>query len=75
MMTNVERPLDVLGKSRGNKVIIELKSGEKVTGAMVAFDIHLNMWVREASIEKGSEKRKLGSILVRGDNILFISPE
>jgi len=40
----MQRPLDVLGSSQDKKVIIELKSGSKITGTLRAFDSHINLW-------------------------------
>jgi len=70
----MQRPLDVLGSSEGKRIIIRLKSGEEITGILKAFDSHINVWLDEAE-NKGSEKEvKLGRVLVRGDNIIFVSP-
>jgi len=71
----MQRPLDVLGSSQDKKVIIELKSGSKITGTLRAFDSHINLWLDEASSENTENKVKLGKVLVRGDNIVLISPE
>jgi len=71
----MQRPLDVLGSSQDKKVIIELKSGSKITGTLRAFDSHINLWLDEASSENSENKVKLGKVLVRGDNIVLISPE
>jgi small nuclear ribonucleoprotein len=71
----MQRPLDVLGGAQDKKVIIELKSGAKITGTLRAFDSHINIALDEASMEDQQNKIKLGKVLVRGDNIVLISPE
>jgi small nuclear ribonucleoprotein len=71
----MQRPLDVLGSAQDKKVIIELKSGAKITGTLRAFDSHINIAVEDAAMEDKENKVKLGKVLVRGDNIVFISPE
>ncbi|MBN2203257.1 MAG: small nuclear ribonucleoprotein [Candidatus Aenigmarchaeota archaeon] len=68
------RPLDVLDKAKEKRVIIRLKNGAELTGVLKAFDLHLNLWVEDVEETKDDKKVKLGSILVRGDTIIFVSP-
>ncbi len=70
-----ERPFDLLNKVIGQKVFIRLKNNMAIRGRMSAFDAHMNVVLEEAEELDGSElKAKLGSILLRGGNIIFISP-
>lgn len=69
-----DRPIDVLDKAKGKKVMIKLKNGEEVTGTLRALDLHLNLWLEEAEISKSDVKIRLGNILVRGDTIVYASP-
>lgn len=70
-----DRPIDALDRAKGKKVFIKLKNGEEVTGILKALDLHLNLWVDEAEISKSGEgKMKMGTILVRGDTIVYASP-
>ena len=73
-MTEDSRPLDALNQSKGKRVILSLKSGEEITGVLNAFDLHLNLWLEDAERRNNGKTTKLGTIVVRGDNILFISP-
>ena len=68
------RPLDVLDKAKGKRVIIKLKNGIEITGILQAFDLHLNTWLEDAEERKDETQIKLGSVLVRGDTIVFVSP-
>jgi small nuclear ribonucleoprotein len=70
---NDARPFDTLEESKGKKVIIKLKNGEEIIGTLIAGDIHMNIWLRDAEIV--NEKKKVSSILVRGDNIVYIVTE
>ncbi len=74
-MTEDSRPLDALNEAKGKRVILSLKNGEEITGVLSAFDLHLNLWLKDAELRNDSKTTKLGTIVVRGDNILFISPE
>ncbi|MEK6861578.1 MAG: LSm family protein [Nanoarchaeota archaeon] len=71
-----DRPLDALNASRGKRVIVELKNGKQFIGRLVAFDIHINTVLDEAEERENNElKRKIGRVFIRGDTIVFISPE
>ena len=71
----ISRPLDVLGSSQDKRVIIRMKSGESITGVLKAFDQHINIWLDEAEMQGSKGDLKLGKVLVRGDNIVLVSPE
>ena len=68
------RPLDSLNESRGKNAIVELKNGKQLVGKLKSFDIHVNT-VLENCEEKaeGEVKRKLGTVFIRGDTVVFIS--
>jgi len=75
-MTESERPLDALNKARNKRVILELKNGKQVIGTLKAFDIHINTVLDDAEEHvNGEMKRKLGTVFIRGDTIVLISPE
>ena len=71
----MERPIDVLNNAKGKRVLIKLKKGMEISGVLQAMDLHLNMWLEQAEAISDEQKTKLGTILVRGDNILYVSPE
>ena len=70
-----ERPFDLLNKAIGQQVLIRLKNGVNIRGKVTSFDIHMNLVLDNAEeLEDGALKAKLGTILLRGGNILFVSP-
>ncbi len=70
-----KRPFDVLNNALNNSVLIRLKGGIEVRGTMASYDVHMNIVLEGAEhLENGELRRKLGTMLVRGDNIVFISP-
>ncbi len=71
----MERPIDVLNNAKGKRVLIKLKKGTEISGLLQALDLHLNMWLENADQISEGETVKLGTVLVRGDNILYVSPE
>jgi len=71
----VERPLDALNQARGKRVLVELKNKRQIIGVLKAFDIHINVVLDDAEErEDGEIVRKLGSVFVRGDMIVLVSP-
>ena len=69
------RPLDALNNSRNKRVIVELKNKAQIIGVLKAFDIHINTVLEDAEErEDGALKRKLGTVFIRGDTIIIISP-
>lgn len=69
-----ERPIDALDRAKGQKILVKLKNGEEITGILRALDLHLNLWLDEAEINKSENKVRVGTLLVRGDTIVYASP-
>jgi len=69
----MQRPLDVLGSSVDKRILVKTKLREDITGILKAFDSHINIWLDDAKIE-GEKEVKLGKVLLRGDNIVYVSP-
>jgi len=69
------RPLDALNRAKDKKVIVDLKNQRQYIGVLKAFDIHINV-VLDDTEERvdGEVKRKLGTVFIRGDTIILISP-
>ena len=72
---NTNRPLDTLGKALNKPILLKLKGDKEFRGILTSFDLHMNIVLDDAEeLENGEIIRKLGLILVRGDNIIYISP-
>lgn len=69
-----ERPIDALDRAKGKKIIVKLKNGEEISGILKALDLHLNLWIDEAEVQKNDTKIRLGTVLVRGDTVVYASP-
>ncbi|MDG7001420.1 MAG: RNA-binding protein [Nitrososphaerota archaeon] len=65
----------VLDESLGKIVLIKLKGGKVIRGTLQGFDQHMNL-VLESSEEvmEDGKSTSLGTIVVRGDNVVIISP-
>ena len=65
----------VLGDSIGSIVLVKLRGSNEVRGRLKSYDQHLNLVLEEAEEVLGDGRtRKLGTIVVRGDTVLLISP-
>ena len=70
-----KRPFDILNNSLNKDVIIKLKGNIEIRGRMEAYDIHMNLVLENTEIlVNGEVERKLGTMLLRGDSVIFISP-
>ena len=73
---NVSKPFDALNKAKDGRVIVELKNQKQFVGTLKAFDPHINIVLEEAEERVDGElKRKIGTVFIRGDTIIMISPE
>ena len=66
---------EMLSESLGAFVLVKLKGGREVRGLMKSFDQHLNLVLDNAEeLVPDKEPKKLGAIIVRGDNVVIVSP-
>ena len=69
------KPLSVLQASAGKNVIVELKGKREYRGVLDGYDPHMNIVLKNADeMFEGAVIRKLSPVLVRGDNVIYISP-
>ena len=61
-------------KNKDKVILLRLKNDKTVRGTLVDFDIHMNMVLGDAQDVSTEKHEELGKILLRGDNILAISP-
>ena len=65
----------ILEESLGKTVLVRLRGGRSLRGKLKGFDQHLNLVLEETDDITDKEKvRRLGVIIVRGDNVVIISP-
>ena len=74
-MAEISRPFDLLNNSMNNQVLVRLKGERQLRGVLKAFDQHMNLVLEDADeLENDELKAKIGTVIVRGDNILYVSP-
>ena len=66
-------PLDVLEKSVNQKLSLLLKEGRPIEGKLSGYDEYMNMVLEDVEETNEETKRRLGTIILRGNNIVSIS--
>lgn len=68
--------LKVLSKSLGRTVLVRLRGGRLLRGILQGYDQHMNLVLEEAEeiSDDNSQQKRLGTIVIRGDNVMMISP-
>ncbi|MEA2090341.1 MAG: LSm family protein [Thermoproteota archaeon] len=70
-----EMTTKILEESLGKVVLVQLRGRKSLRGELKGFDQHLNLVLKDTEEIKDSENvKKLGVIIVRGDNVVIISP-
>jgi len=73
--TMSEMTTEILEQNLGKVVLVRLKGGKSLRGRLKGFDQHLNLVLEETEDTTVVEdQKKLGLIIVRGDNVVLISP-
>lgn len=71
----MQKPLNVLNQAINKQVMVELKGNREYRGILDGYDPHMNLVLKNAEeLLKGEVVRKLAVTIVRGDNVIFISP-
>jgi len=68
-------PQTLLEKSLDKRVSLLLKDGRILEGKITGFDEYMNMVLDETAENNaaGEEQRRLGTVVVRGNNVVSIS--
>ncbi len=72
---SVDMAVKVLDESINQVVLIKLKGSKTIRGNLLGFDQHMNLLLDSSEeIPAEGESKGLGTIVVRGDNVVMISP-
>jgi small nuclear ribonucleoprotein len=67
-------PLSLLEKSMNKKVLLLLKDSRLLEGTLVGFDDYLNMVLEDTEETNADQVKRLGTVILRGNNVVSISP-
>ncbi|MCD6511227.1 MAG: RNA-binding protein [Thaumarchaeota archaeon] len=71
---SADMAIKVLDESIGKVVLIKLKGNRMVRGVLQGFDQHMNLLLENSEDLTDGSAKSLGTIIVRGDNVVMISP-
>ena len=63
----------LMNNSKGKVVLLRLRNNKTIQGALKDFDIHMNLTLENTEDVTDEKPNPLGTVLLRGDNILAIS--
>ncbi len=63
----------LMNNTKGKVVLIRLRNTKTIQGILKQFDIHMNLSLEDAEDISDEKPEKLGTILIRGDNIIAVS--
>ncbi|MEM3852618.1 MAG: LSM domain-containing protein [Methanomassiliicoccales archaeon] len=74
-MAEAIKPLTLLAQSLNSPVLVELKGNRGYRGTLDGYDPHMNVVLRNAEeLLNNQVVRKVEMAIVRGDNVIYISP-
>ena len=59
--------------NRDRIITLRLRNGRTIRGRLQEFDIHMNLTLHDAQDVTDEKPVEIGSMLLRGDNVLLIS--
>lgn len=68
-------PLQALEKALNRRVALTLKDQRVLEGTLTGFDEHMNLVLSEAEERSAGAARKVGTVVLRGNNVVSISPK
>ncbi len=72
---SVDMAVKVLEESINKVVLVKIKGGKTIRGNLLGFDQHMNLLLDQSEeIHSEGELKSLGTIVIRGDNVVMISP-
>jgi len=72
---SADQTLKELEKCIGKSILIRLKGGWSIRGVLLGYDTHMNLVLSDAEEVFKSEAKKISGVsVIRGDNIILVSP-
>jgi small nuclear ribonucleoprotein len=72
---SVDMAVKILDESINKTVLIKLKGSKTIRGNLLGFDQHMNLLLDQTEeIPSEGDSKELGTLVVRGDNVIMISP-
>jgi small nuclear ribonucleoprotein len=68
-------PLSVLEKSINKRISLLLKDNRILEGKLMGYDDYMNMVLEDAEETKDELVRRIGTVVLRGNNVVTIVPK
>lgn len=66
-------PLDVLENAINQRLSLLLKDGRVIEGKLTGYDEYMNMVLSDVEETFENNKKRLGTVIIRGNNVVSIS--
>ncbi|HUT26735.1 MAG TPA: LSM domain-containing protein [Methanomassiliicoccales archaeon] len=67
-------PLALMEKTLNKKVSLLLKDSRVLEGKLTGYDEYMNMVLEDTEERNADQVRRLGMVILRGNNVVSISP-
>lgn len=67
-------PLALLEKSVDKRISLLLKDNRTLEGKLTGYDDYMNMVLEDTEERTADQERRLGTVILRGNNVVSISP-
>ena len=68
-------PLNVLEKSINKRISLLLKDNRILDGKLVGYDEYMNVVLEDTEETKDEQVRRIGTVVLRGNNVVTIVPK
>ena len=68
-------PTKVLENALNRDILLVLKDNRTLEGRLVGYDEYMNLVMEDTEETKDEQVRRLGTVVLRGNNVVTISPK
>jgi small nuclear ribonucleoprotein len=68
-------PLSLLEKSLNKRISLLLKDNRLLEGRLMGYDDYMNMVLEDTEETLGEQVRRIGTVVLRGNNVVTIIPK
>ncbi|MFQ6106651.1 MAG: LSM domain-containing protein [Thermoplasmata archaeon] len=68
-------PTKVLENALNREILLVLKDSRVLEGKLVGYDEYMNLVLEDTEETKEEQVRRLGTVVLRGNNVVTISPK
>lgn len=68
-------PTKVLENALNREILLVLKDNRVLEGKLVGYDEYMNLVLEDTEETKEEQVRRLGTVVLRGNNVVTISPK